>query len=74
MRSLETAPNAQKSLVETQFNKYQPLGKGWISIEVKFFVGGKLVTMEEYADVKGDPALPDALFDPSRYGRPGWVK
>lgn len=74
VRSLETAPNAQKSLVETQFNKYEPLGKGWISIEVKFFVGGKLVTMEEYADVKGDPALPEELFDPSRYGRPGWVK
>lgn len=73
VRSLETAPSGARPLVETQFNKYEPLGTGWISIEVKFFVGGKLVTMEEYADVKGDPALPDALFDPSKYGKPGWV-
>lgn len=74
VRSLETARNGSGNVVETQFNKYQPLGKGWISVEVRFMVGGKLVTMEEYADVKGDPALPDALFDPSAFGKPGWVK
>lgn len=74
VRSLETARNGSGNLVETQFNKYQPLGKGWISVEVQFIVAGKLVTLEEYADVKGDPALPEGLFEPSKYGKPGWVK
>jgi hypothetical protein len=74
VRSIEPARNGSGNLVETQFNKYEPLGKGWISVEVKFMVSGKLVTMEEYADVKGDPPLPDVLFDPAQYGKPGWVK
>lgn len=72
VRMLETSKNSGAH-VETQFNKYIPVGKGWCSIEVKFIVNGALQTMEEYADVKGDPALPDALFDPSQYGPPGWV-
>ncbi len=73
VRMMEAARNGSGNIVETQFNKYQPLGKGWISIEVKFMVAGKVVTLEEYADVKGDPALPDELFNPSAYGRPRWV-
>jgi hypothetical protein len=74
VRLLEPSRSGNGALVETQFNKYQPLGKGWISVEVRFSVNGQLVTMEEYADVKGDPPLPDELFDPSKYGRPGWVE
>lgn len=73
VRMLEPARSGSGAIVETQFNQYQPLGKGWISVEVRFSVNGETVTTEEYADVKADPALPDELFDPSKYGRPGWV-
>lgn len=73
VRMLETSKNGAHPLVETQFNKYIPVGGAWCSVEVKFIVNGALQTMEEYADVKGDPALPDELFDPSKYGPPGWV-
>ena len=31
---------------ETQFNKYQKLGGGWIAAEVIFMVDGKVVTTE----------------------------
>jgi len=34
---------------ETQFNKYQKLGGGWMSPEVIFSVDGKVVTTEEYS-------------------------
>ena len=74
VRMLETSRSGSGALVETLFNKYEPLGQGWISVEVKFNVNGSTVTQEEYADVKGDPTLPEELFDPSRYGRPGWVR
>jgi hypothetical protein len=73
VRMLQAAPDGSGHVVETQFNRYQPLGKGWISVEVLFSVNGELRTREEYADVKADLALPDALFDPGAYARPGWV-
>ena len=74
VRLLEPSRSGNGAIVETQFNKYQPLGNGWISVEVRFSVNGQTVTTEEYANVKGDPPLPDELFDPSKYGKPGWVE
>lgn len=73
VRMLEPAPDGSGATAETQFNRYQLLGKGWISIEVIFKVNGTVVTKEEYADVKGDVALPEALFDPRQYAAPRWV-
>jgi hypothetical protein len=72
VRMMEPARNGSGT-VETQFNRYQPLGGGWISVEVRFSVNGQPRTTEEYSEVKGDVPLPDELFDPARYGRPGWV-
>ncbi|HET7585312.1 MAG TPA: hypothetical protein VFK13_10410 [Gemmatimonadaceae bacterium] len=58
---------------ETQFNAYEPLGKGWMSAEVVFMTNGKVVTTEKYADIRGDVPLPDSLFNTSTYARPEWV-
>ena len=41
VRMIEPAPDGSGATFETQFNKYQPLGKGWISVEVIFNVNGK---------------------------------
>jgi hypothetical protein len=71
VRSLETAKSG--ALSETLFNKYVPLGKGWIAPEVIFNVNGKTVIREEYSEMKADMKLPDALFDGSAYGKPAWV-
>jgi hypothetical protein len=71
VRLLQPNPNG---ISETLFNKYQPLGKGWVAVEVLFSQNGELTLKESYADVKGDVALPDVLFDPAAYGKPGWVK
>lgn len=72
VRSLETAKSG--ALSETQFNKYEPLGKGMIAPEVLFFVNGKMVIKEEYSAMKADVMLRDVLFDGSTYGKPAWVK
>lgn len=72
VRMLQPAPNGTGTS-ETVFNKYQPLGKGWVAVEVLFSTNGELSLKESYADVKGDVALPDVLFDPAAYARPGWV-
>jgi len=72
VRMLQTAPNGAH--VETQFNKYQRLGEGWIAPEVLFFRNGKVVTTEEYSRIRSDVTLPDSLWDAGEYARPGWVK
>jgi hypothetical protein len=73
VRMLEPSRDSTATL-ETQFNKYQPLGKGWVSIEVVFKHNGEVETTEQYADVKADTPLPEAMFDPAQYTRPSWVK
>jgi outer membrane lipoprotein-sorting protein len=57
---------------ETQFNKYVKLGGGWMSPEVIFMVDGKVVTTEEYSDLRANVALPDKLFDPSSFAAVHW--
>ena len=49
---------------ETQFNKYQKLGGGWIAPEVIFMVDDKIVTTEKYSDMRADVQLDPKLFDP----------
>lgn len=73
VRMLETAPDGSGKIAETQFNRYEPLGRGWIAAEVVFNINGELVTREEYADMKADPALPEALFDPAHYSKASWM-
>lgn len=57
---------------ETQFNKYQKLGGGWMSPEVIFMVDGKTVTTEEYSEMRADVALDSKLFDPQYWLAVHW--
>jgi outer membrane lipoprotein-sorting protein len=57
---------------ETQFNKYQKLGGGWMSPEVIFMVDGKIVTTEEYSELRANVPLPDKLFDPQSFATVHW--
>jgi outer membrane lipoprotein-sorting protein len=57
---------------ETQFNKYVKLGGGWMSPEVVFLVDNKIVTIEEYSDLRANVSLPDKLFDPQSFATVHW--
>lgn len=57
---------------ETQFNKYVKLGGGWMSPEVVFLVDNKVVTIEEYSDLRANVSLPDRLFDPQSFATVHW--
>jgi outer membrane lipoprotein-sorting protein len=70
VRMLQAGQNG--TVLETQFNKYQRLGNGWVSPEVIFMRDGKVVTTEEYSDIRSDVTLPDTLFA-TTYGKPDWV-
>ena len=73
VRMIEPAPGGRPGTAETQFNRYRPLGEGWLSVEVTFAVDGVLQQKEVYADARADVELPEALFDPARYAGPKWV-
>jgi len=57
---------------ETQFNKYQKLGGGWMAPEVVFMVDGKVVTTEKYSDIRDDVKLDPKLFDPQFWTTVHW--
>ena len=57
---------------ETQFNKYQKLGGGWMAPEVIFTVDGKVVTTEKYSEIRGDVTLDPKLFDPQFWTTVHW--
>ncbi|MEO8200149.1 MAG: hypothetical protein ABI679_06490 [Gemmatimonadota bacterium] len=70
VRMIQAGQNG--AVVETQFNKYQRLGQGWISPEVIFMRDGTVITTEAYADIRSDADLPADLFDPKGYTKPTW--
>ncbi len=52
---------------DIRFANYVPLGRAWIAALVEVWSAGKRVFWEEYADLRADPALPPAAFDPDRW-------
>ncbi len=73
VRLLQPAKQDSSVTVEIQFNEYQPLGAGWIETEVVFLANGRRTMLEEYGHIRSGVALDRDLFDPRRWGRPGWV-
>jgi len=79
VRMVQLAPRGaqtpgKRTVGEIHFNRYQPLGAGWIAAEVAFFNNGERVQMEEYRDIVANPSLPAGLFAPDRWGPPGRVR
>ena len=57
---------------ETQFNKYEKLGGGWMAPEVIFMIDSKTVTTEKYSDMRADVKLDPKLFDPDSWTKVHW--
>ena len=79
VRLVQLAPRSgptpgKRDVAEIHFNRYRPLGQGWIATEVAFFNNGEKVQMEEYRDIVADPELPTTLFEPGPWRAPGWVR
>jgi outer membrane lipoprotein-sorting protein len=72
VRMLRPAGKDGAQTQETQFNKYQKLGGGWMSPEVIFMVDGKVVTTEKYSEIRGDVTLDPKLFDPQYWATVHW--
>jgi outer membrane lipoprotein-sorting protein len=61
-----TQADANK-MEDIRFVDYRPLEGGWIAARVEVWNEGKLVFSEEYSDVKTNPKLDAALFDPKQF-------
>jgi len=72
VRMLRPAGKDGKQTQETQFNKYQKLGGGWIAPEVIFLVDDKVVTTEKYSEMRSDITLDPKLFDPQFWTTVHW--
>lgn len=77
VRMVQSAPRknqpGKQTIAEIQFNDYQKLGGGWIAAEVAFYNNGERVQMEQYSNIKADPALEPGLFEPGPWKAPAWV-
>jgi hypothetical protein len=74
VRMVEPGKKDPAVRVETQFNKYIPMGEGWLETEVRFLVNGETKMLEEYTQPKAGVTLDPAIFDPGRWIPPGWTR
>ena len=72
VRMLRPAGKDGAQTQETQFNKYQRLGGGWMAPEVIFKVDGQIRTIEEYSEMRANPSLDARLFDPQYWTSVHW--
>ncbi len=72
VRMLRPAGKDGAQTQETQFNKYQRLGGGWMAPEVIFKVDGQVRTTEEYSEMRANPTLDARLFDPQYWTSVHW--
>ncbi len=66
-RLIQLGGRDRKVLQETQFNKYEKSGGGWVAVEVKFFNDGKMTMLEEYFDVRTNTKLDPQIWDAEKF-------
>jgi hypothetical protein len=74
VRSLEPSKKDPSVINDVRFEKYIPLAGGWLEMEVLFLSNGKQQVKEEYLNPKANVKLDPAIFDPSAWKAPGWIK
>jgi outer membrane lipoprotein-sorting protein len=55
------------NMEDIRFVDYRPLEGGWIAARVEVWNEDKLVFSEDYSDIKANPKLDAALFDPKQF-------
>lgn len=66
-------PPGAMSLLDVAFERYQPLGKGWVAPGVVIKLDGKEVQREAYRDIRADVPLQADLYDTETYRKAEWI-
>lgn len=72
VRLIQPSPN-NGPVADIRFNKYEPLGGGWIAPEVVFLREGTEVMREIYRDWRADPPIGTELFAGPPWKRAAWI-
>jgi len=71
MRLIE---NSRQGHADVRFNDYMRVGSGWVPTEIEQYVNGKRRLLEQIGQVRANPVVSDALFDPKRWATvPHWT-
>jgi outer membrane lipoprotein-sorting protein len=74
VRMIEPDEKDRQKTNDTRFIDYRRLSVGWIAAGVEFYVDGKKVFAEEYSDIRANPKLSPAIFDPKNFKSEHWEK
>ena len=67
VRMIQPGGRDGSGVQETEFNRYEKTGGGWVASEVVFIFNGRRILLEEYVNVRADVVLDEGLFDPEKW-------
>jgi outer membrane lipoprotein-sorting protein len=74
VRIIEPDQSDNSKIDDIRFMDYRKVSPGWVAARVELYVAGKNVFSERYADIRVNPKLDPAIFDPRQFTRLHWEK
>ena len=74
VRLIEPDTKDQSKTDDIRFTDYRRETPGWVAAEVEDYVDGKNVFSENYANIRVNPKLDPAIFDPKQFAKLHWEK
>jgi hypothetical protein len=57
---------------DIRFTDYRKVSPGWVAARVELYVAGRNTFTEQYADIRVNPRLDPAIFDPREFTKRHW--
>jgi hypothetical protein len=72
VRLIEPDQRDDSKTDDTRFMDYRKESPGWVSARVEFYVDGRNAFSERYFDIRVNPKLDSAIFDPRQFTQRHW--
>jgi len=72
VRLIEPDNSDKAKIDDVRFLDYRKVSPGWVAARVELYVAGKNVFSERYADIRVNPKLDPAIFDPRQFAARHW--
>jgi len=74
VRLIEPDDHDPSKTNDVRFLDYRKTSPGWVAARVELYVEGKNAFSERYADIRIDPKLDPAIFEPRQFATRHWEK
>jgi outer membrane lipoprotein-sorting protein len=74
VRLIEPDQHDKSKTDDIRFTDYRKVSPGWVAARVDLYVDGKNTFTERYADIRVNPKLDPAIFDPTQFAKRHWEK